>query len=111
MKQLRYRERHAAVGAEVVDREQIRMRERRDRASLALEPRERLYIRRQVLREHLDGHFAVEPQVAGPVDLAHSSGAEGRENLVSVEERPRRERHAKKLSAISSQPSAELTAS
>jgi hypothetical protein len=37
---------------------------------------------RQLGREDLDGDLATEPRVAGAVDLAHSAGAERRQDFV-----------------------------
>ena len=61
----------AVVRAEVVDREDVRMRERGDGLGLALEARERVGVRGQLRGEDLDGDLAVELRVARAVDLAH----------------------------------------
>ena len=61
------------------------MRELRNRARLALEPLANLRIGGQRLRQDLDGDDAIEPGVAGLVDLAHTAGPEGGENLVRAE--------------------------
>ena len=76
---------HAVVRAEVEDREDVRVRERRDGLGLALEAGQRVGVRRQVRREDLDGHLAIELRVARAVDLAHPPGAERREDLVGPE--------------------------
>ncbi len=39
----------------------------------------------EVRGQHLDRDLAVELQVAGPVDLAHAAGAEGRDDLEGAE--------------------------
>src|SRR5439155_17034603 len=41
-----------------------------------------------VLRKDLDRHFSSESRVPRPVDLSHSSGAEGRHDLVGTQSRP-----------------------
>ena len=76
VQELRDREGDAAVRAEVVDREQVRMRQRRDRACLALEAGERVDVLRQVLGKHFDGDLATEAQIPRAVDLTHSAGAQ-----------------------------------
>ena len=85
--QLRDRIGGPVLGSEVVDREDVRMRQRRDRLRLALEPRQRV------------GSFATESgrtliatsrssfAVARPVDLSHPARAERREDLVRPEAR------------------------
>jgi len=85
LKEFSHRERRPVDAAEVVDRENIRMRERRDGFRLPLESLQRLGIGRQVPRQDLDGDVAVEFRVARPVDLAHSSSAQGAEDLVRAE--------------------------
>ena len=84
---------HAVRGAEVEDREDVRVRERGDRARLALEARERLGVGRNPLRQHLERDVARQPRVARAVDLAHSSRAERSQDLVGTDARTRREAH------------------
>jgi hypothetical protein len=55
------------VRAEVVDREDVGVRERGDRLGLALEAGERVGVRGQLRREDLDGDVPVELRVAGAV--------------------------------------------
>ena len=85
LQQLHDGEGDAVVGAEVVDREDVRMRERRDGLRLALEPRERVGIGGDGFGEDLDRDVAVELRVPRPVDLAHAARAERREDLVGAE--------------------------
>lgn len=54
---------------------------------LALKPSEAVGISREGIRKNLDGHVAVEPRVAGAIDLVHAAGAERRENFVRAEAR------------------------
>ncbi len=93
VEQLRHRIGDAAVAAEIVQREDVRMGEPRDRARLALEPRQRRRVSSDFLRQHLDGHLAPEPRVPRPVDLPHSARTEGREDLVGTEPGPGRQGH------------------
>ncbi len=54
------------VRPEVVDRKDVRMRQRRDRQGLPLEPRQRVGIRGQRLRQHLDRHVALSASSPAP---------------------------------------------
>ena len=58
------------------------MVERGERARFAREAGAALWIRREVRRQHLDGHLATELAIASAIDLAHATGAERREDLV-----------------------------
>ena len=73
------------VTADIVDGTDVRMRERGNRPRLALESRAAIRIGRQVGRQHLHRHRAIEPRVARFVDLAHAARAEGGEDLVWAE--------------------------
>ena len=74
-----------AVLAEVVNGEDVRMRQRGDRLGLALEARERGRIGGQVRRQDLDRDLAIERRVARAVDLAHAARAERGDDLVLSE--------------------------
>jgi hypothetical protein len=71
--------------AEVVNVQDVRMREGRDRAGFPFEPGERLRIPGEVIGQDLDSDFAVEPRIPGAIDLAHAARAQGREDLVRPE--------------------------
>ena len=47
------------MSAEAVDREDVRVRKRRDSFRLSFETRERLRVTAKVPGEHLDGHFSI----------------------------------------------------
>ena len=83
--------------ADVVERADVRMVERRDR----LAPRARTAARSsgsaRVRRQDLDRDGAVEPRVARLVDLAHAAGAERRDDLVGAEARAGLDGHRGKL--------------
>ena len=81
------------VPADVVDRDDVGVRERRDGFRLALEPRESNGIRGDAVGEHLHRDVSVELPVARAVDLAHAAGAERREDLVAAEAGARGEGH------------------
>ncbi len=60
---------------------------------LPLEAREPLRVLRELLRQHLDGHVAVELLVVGPVDLPHSARADLRDDAVVPQGLPREIAH------------------
>ena len=68
--------------ADIEQRTDVRMRELRDAARLALESRQRVRRWRSVGVQNLDRHRSIEPAVAGAVDLAHSACADWRKNFV-----------------------------
>ncbi len=68
-----------------MDVENVRMRERGDGARLALEARVRRCVGGEPFRKNLDRHFAVQPRVARPVNLAHPSRADQREHFIRTE--------------------------
>ena len=61
------------------------MRERRDGAGLALEPRQASRVAGERRGQDLDRDLAPEPRVPGAVDLAHPARAERGEDLVGAE--------------------------
>ena len=93
LEELRDGVRNAPLVADVVDRQDIRMRKSGDRPGLALEPGERLGILFESLRQNLDSDIAAEPGILRPVHLPHSSRAQGRQDLVGAEARSSRDRH------------------
>jgi hypothetical protein len=72
----------AAFLADVVDRANVRMIQRRRGLGFAPETLKRLPILRQILRKKLEGHKAAEAGVLGLVDDAHASAAEFFEDAV-----------------------------
>ena len=85
VEQLHRGEGDLAVLAEIEDRQDVRMRERRDRLGLALEARQRVGVGGEMRRQDLDRHLAVELGVAGAEDLAHPALAELGDDLVGAE--------------------------
>jgi hypothetical protein len=79
---LHHQEVGVAGAADVVQRADVRVIERGDRACLALEALAQLGRGREMGRKHLDRHVAPEARIAGAVDLAHAAGAERAEDLV-----------------------------
>jgi hypothetical protein len=86
--QLEHEKVRVALAADVEQRTDVRMVEARDRAGLALEARAHVRLRREVLRQHLDGDVAPEPRVARPVDFSHAAGAERRNDFLGSEPGP-----------------------
>jgi hypothetical protein len=72
----------AVLVADVEQRADVRVGQRRDRSRLALHPLSQVGVRRQVRRQHLDRHRATEPWVLRLVDLTHPAGSELAGDLV-----------------------------
>jgi hypothetical protein len=54
---------------EPVDRRDVRMIERGEQLRLALKARESIVVRRERIGQNLDRHVALEPRIAGAIDL------------------------------------------
>jgi hypothetical protein len=76
---------HTVAGAELVERDDVRVREHRDGARFALEPREGSRVGRDGRRNDLDGDVPSDAAVVRAIDLAHASGAEEAFNLIGTE--------------------------
>lgn len=61
--------------ADVVDRQDVLMRQGRGRSRLPLEAREPLGIGREHVGQHLDGDVPSQSRVVGPIHLTHPAGA------------------------------------
>jgi hypothetical protein len=84
---------NAVVFAEVVQRADVRVIHRGERAGLALESLLPCRIRAQVARQDFDGDRPIQTRVDRPVHLAHAAGAERRLNLVGTKTSARDENH------------------
>ena len=78
--------------ADVVNRANVWMIERRSGARLALEAFPRV-IRRKRLGQNLNCYVAMQPRVPGTVHLSHPALADGRKDFVRAELVACRERH------------------
>jgi hypothetical protein len=87
LEQLHRRVGSAADRTEVMNGEDVRMRERGDRLGLALETGKPFGVARKQVREDLDRNVAIEPRIARTIDLAHAPGADGRLDDVRTEAR------------------------
>ena len=76
---------NAIVGADVVQRTNVRIVERRDRFSLALKTRAQPGIISKRAMQNLDGYVARQSRVARAIDLAHTSGTDTFDDLVRTE--------------------------
>src|SRR5216117_1906326 len=81
--------------ADVVQRADVRMRQAGDRLRLPLEAKAQLRVAAELRRQYFHRHRAIEPRVARAVDLAHSAGADGRDDLVRPQPIPRDESHSR----------------
>ena len=70
------------VASDVVERADVRMVQRRRWPALRARTCPGVRLPRQVIGQDLDGHRSIEPRVAGPIDLAHPTGADERDDLV-----------------------------
>ena len=77
-----------AVAADVVDGADVRIVQRGNDARLLLEALARFGIGGECAGQNLDGHRAIEPGVAGAIDLAHAARADRRDDLVGSEPGP-----------------------
>ncbi len=87
LEQLHDGDRQAVDDRQLVNRQDARVRERGHRSRLGLEPAPHLGVGRDVRGHHLDRHVAIEPRVAGPIDLAHAARTDGLDDLVLREAR------------------------
>ncbi len=72
----------AALVPDVVYRENVRMVQSRSGPCFELETPGALGIGSELSREDFDGDFSTEPAVTGPVNLAHSTRTDARNQLV-----------------------------
>src|SRR3954453_712689 len=75
-------ERRAALFTHVMQRADMRMLELRDATSFPVEALSELRIRREVFREDLDRHDAIEPRIPRFIHLPHAADAERRHDFV-----------------------------
>ena len=80
-----------------MDRDDVRVVERRDGAGLSLKAREPIRIAGQIGRQDLERDIAAEPRIAGAIHLAHPAGAQQRDDFKRTEAGPRRECHREGL--------------
>ena len=85
VEQLHHDEVLAVVLADVVDRADVRMVQRRGDARLAPEAFERLGVRGQIARQELQRDLTAEPDVFRAVDDAHAAAADAFENPVMTD--------------------------
>jgi hypothetical protein len=78
---------------EAIDRCDVRMMQRGQKLRFAAESGEPRRVRGERARQHLDRDVAVELRVPRAVDLAHSTLAEGSEDLVGAEAGTHRQSH------------------
>ena len=84
-----------AVGRlDLVDRDDVRMVQRRGRFGFLDKPLAAGLVRHPVVREDLDGDLAAEPRIARAIDLAHPARADEREHFIRAEVRPGGQGHS-----------------
>ncbi len=90
---LHHQELDAVLMADVVERADVRVAQRRDALRLALEALAEPRVKRQRCRQDFDGDDPVEARVASLVDLAHAAGPERRDDFIGAEACARCESH------------------
>src|SRR5262245_10943501 len=78
----------AFMRADVVNREDVRVAERRGGAGFLFEAAQTISIPGELVRQHFDSDLATESRVFGQIDLAHSACAELRNNFIMVDACP-----------------------
>jgi hypothetical protein len=63
----------------------VRMTQRRQQASLALETREAFAIGGEGCREHLDRHIPAECVIVRAIDFSHAARAQSRADLIGAD--------------------------
>ncbi len=81
------------VVADVEDRENVGMVQRRRRPGFLREALQAVLIGCEGSWQDLDGYGAVEARVVGAIDFAHSTGTDGRQNFIRAETSSSGERH------------------
>ena len=87
VEQLRHHVRHAALGADIVHDEDVRMVQRGGRARFLLEALHAIGVGRDGRGEDLEGDLTIQPRIARAKHFAHPARANRAENFVRTEAR------------------------
>src|SRR6516162_586673 len=90
----------AVVLADVMDRADVRVIQRGNRARFTFEAPQPMLILRERSGQDLDRHMASEPGVVREIDLAHSTRAEQRNDFVGTKTATCSEGHARLFYAL-----------
>jgi hypothetical protein len=71
---------------------------------LSLEASQAIAIACDGRQQDLDGDVALQPSVAGAIDLSHAAGSEGRDDLVGTEPRAECERQESVVNYLGGSP-------
>src|SRR6202158_4188628 len=82
--------------AEAINRQNVRMIERRRCPRFLLETSQSIGVRRQLFRQHLDCNFAVHALIAGAIDFAHAASAQRRDYFIGPKFCTRSEDHGRR---------------
>ena len=83
--QLQHEAIHIAGFFDAVNRGNVRMIQRSERARLAAKPRQPLGVPRELVRQNLDGNIASQLVIVRAVHLSHSAGAQTRHDAMRSE--------------------------
>jgi len=84
---------HAVGFFDTIDRADVGMTQRGQQLGLALEARDVIGIVRRELGEDLQRDAAIQSWIARPIDLAHATGAQWRDDVIGPESAAGGERH------------------
>ena len=90
--------RRTLIGADVVNRKNVGVVQRRNRPRLGFKSLQPFGVPRQLFRQNLDGNIPTQPGIFGTVDFAHAARAaraERRLNFIRAESCARGERHSR----------------
>ena len=68
--------------ADIVNRQDVGMRQRRDGLGLALETQQGVGVLGELFRKNFDGDIAIEPEIACPINFAHPPSAKRGKDLI-----------------------------
>jgi len=98
--ELEREEANVVLLVDAVDPGDVRMIERGERLGFSFEAPEPLFVVGQLLGQHLDRNFAIEPRIPRSIDLPHPPGSEGIEDLIERKGLTGGEGHAPKSLAF-----------
>lgn len=85
---------HAGGVLDAIDMGDVGMVQCRECFGFSLQAGEPVWVRRDIGREHLDRHVAIQLAITGAIDLTHAPGANQRQDLASAETSAGAQSHA-----------------
>ena len=100
LEQFHHRVGHAVVAAEIVNGEDVGVRERSDRVRFALEAGQPIGVGGECRRQDLDRDLPPQLRVARAIHFAHPAGAERVQDLVPAESRAGSQAHQPRIITV-----------